>query len=242
MEGPDGAYSDLTLADDGNAPDETANDGLYSGFLPYSQPGDHYVTVVFDNIAGAAYYTKAGMTDVDDPVGELVPDDFDRFATREVFVNDFAADDYGDSEESATDLVSDNADLPGRIDRAGDADTFRITSPQPLTGDPKVGGRQATATTSDADAQIFVVRLTSFTQGMNAKVKITTSAGSMEYTTGPLAYDQYWAMPIRLTPGEQLDIEVRHVNGQVIEGSYRISYGPPLPGELTVYLPMVGGR
>jgi calcium-activated chloride channel regulator 4 len=246
VEAPDGAYNDLALSDDGVAPDETADDGRYTGFLPYDQPGDYYITVIFDNIAGEAHYTKAGMADVTDPVGDMVPDDFDRFATLELFVNDFAADDYGNDAASATDLVSDNADRAGRIDRAGDVDHFRITSPQPLTGDPKTGGGRAIAGELPAASETFVVRLTSFAFGMNARVKITTSAGANEYVTGPLAYNAYWTALVDLTPGEQLDIEVTHVDGQTAGGSYHISFGPPLPGEVqanptdsSLYLPLV---
>ena len=51
VEGPDGTYSDLTLTDDGVAPDVLADDGQYTGLMPYDQPGDYAVTVLFDNIA-----------------------------------------------------------------------------------------------------------------------------------------------------------------------------------------------
>ncbi len=62
------------------APDVLADDGQYTGFMPYDQPGDHAVTVLFDNIDGTAFYTQAGMADALTSTTSPVGDDFDRFA------------------------------------------------------------------------------------------------------------------------------------------------------------------
>jgi hypothetical protein len=243
VEKPDGNFADLTFKDDGVAPDDTADDGLYTAILAYDQPGDYYVTAVFDNIAGEAVFTQAGMADVDDFETTLVPDDFDRFASLEVFVDGFANDDHNNTDAEATDIPADNGDIPGRIDSAGDVDRFRLTSPQPLTGDPKASG--VAVASIDADSQRYILRLSRFALGMNAIVRVTTSAGSTEHQTGALGYDGYWTLPLDLTPGEVVLVEVRHSNSQASGGFYAVSFGNPVAGEVSVtlessiYLPVV---
>ncbi len=243
VEGPDDAFADLIFKDDGMAPDETADDGLYTGFLPYDQPGDYAATVLFDNIDGNAFFTQAGMADALTPNSRPVADDFDRFATLELLVDDYATDDHGNTEAEATDLLGDNGDTPGRIDRAEDVDRFRITSPDALTGDPKVS--QRVAASAGLATTRYILRLTHFAFGMDAIVRVTTNSGTKEYTTGPLAYDAYWTLPLDLAAGEVVTVEVLHKNGQSASGQYDISFGKPLFGESAgqpdsnIYLPLV---
>ncbi len=239
VENPDGTFTDLALVDDGVAPDETADDGLYTGFLPYDQTGDYYVTVVFDNIAGEAVFTQAGLADVAEFETRPVPDDFDRFASLEILVDDYAADDHSNDSAAATDLPADNGDVPGRIDSAGDGDRFRLTASQPVTGDPKTQG--VAAASIAAVTKRHILRLNRFTQNMNATVRVTTSTGTTEYQTGPLAYDQYWTLALDLLPGEEVQVQVLHNNAQAAAGSYAISFGTPLPDEpaTSIYLPAI---
>ncbi|MEZ4833314.1 MAG: choice-of-anchor X domain-containing protein [Caldilineaceae bacterium] len=239
VEKPDGNFADLTLLDDGVAPDETTDDGLYTGFMPYDQAGDYYATVVFDNIAGAAFFTQAGLADVTEVITATVPDDFDRFASLEILVDDYAADDHGGDDDGATDVPADNSGVSGRIDGAGDVDTFRLTASQPASGDPKAQG--VSVASVDATTVRHILRLTHLAQGMNATVRVSSIAGTQTYSVGTLAYDQYWILPLDLTPGERVTVEVLHNNAQAPAGSYEISFGPPLPGESTVslYLPGV---
>ena len=239
VEGPDGTYSDLTLTDDGVAPDVLADDGQYTGLMPYDQPGDYAVTVLFDNIAGTAFYTQAGMADALTPVSSPVNDDFDRFAELDILVNDYASDDHGSTDGSATDLLGDNGDVPGRIDAAGDADRFRIASPDALPGGAKDG---VAAATTNAVTERYILRLTHFAFGMDAIVRVTTNSGAQEYATGPLTYDAYWTLPLDLAPGEVATVDVRHKNGQSAAGQYDISFGKPLQGESSgakIFLPQV---
>lgn len=227
-ETPTGEFIDLLLVDDGVAPDQTADDGLYTGFLPYDQPGDYYVTIVFDNIAGEAVFTQAGLADVSEVQTTPVPDDFDRFATIDLLVEDYAADDHGNTDDDATDLPADNHDRNGRIDQAGDVDHFRITSPASLSGDPKADGLVAA---QNAATATYILRMTNLGFGMNAKVTVTTSAGTEEYQTGALPYNAYWSTPVTLAEGEEAQVSVTHSDGSATDGSYSISFGDPLPGE-----------
>ncbi|MFO7633863.1 MAG: LamG-like jellyroll fold domain-containing protein [Caldilinea sp.] len=243
VEQPDGTFADLTLLDDGVAPDETADDGVYTGFMPYDQPGDYYVTIVFDNIEGEAVFTLAGLADVDEFETRPVPIDFDRFASLEILVDDYDSDDHSNSVDEATDLPADNRDASGRIDSAGDIDSFRLTAAQSVTGDPKEQG-VAVASVAAASQQ-YILRLSRFAQGMDATVRVTTSSGVQEHQTGLLAYDAYWTLPLDLTPGEQVLVEVRHSNGQTANGSYAVSFGSPVAGEVSanqgssIFLPTV---
>ncbi len=242
VEKPDGGFADLTFRDNGVAPDDTADDGLYTAIMPYDQPGDYYVTIVFDNIDGKAIFTQAGLADVGEIETTPVPDDFDRFATIEILVEDFRHDDHGNTVNTATDIPADNGDMPGRIDGAGDVDRFRLTSPQPLTDDPKTTGVSASVT---AATQRYILRLSRFSQNMNAIVRVTTGAGTKEYRTGPMDYDGYWTLALDLMPSEVVAVEVRHSSGQAAAGSYAVSFGRPVAGESRpavqgpVYLPVI---
>ncbi|MBI3958359.1 MAG: VWA domain-containing protein [Chloroflexi bacterium] len=229
VEGPDGNFFDLSFKDDGVAPDEMADDGFYTSVMSYTLPGDYYVTLVFDNIDGNAVFTDRGDTDVPESEGEPVGIDFDRFASLELFVDDYAADDYGNTQETATDLVTDNVDVPGRIDSAGDVDVFRITPALPLPGDPKHETAAAGATTPVTET--VVLRLGNFAFGMDAVVKITSGGATQTHNVGALAYDAYWTTPLELTGGELAYVQVSHGDAQASSGSYEISVGEPLFGE-----------
>ncbi|MFN8446382.1 MAG: LamG-like jellyroll fold domain-containing protein [Caldilineaceae bacterium] len=244
VENPDGSFSALTFKDDGVAPDKLADDGQYTGLLLYTEAGDYLVTTVFDNIKGTARFTQVGMADATTATGQLVGDDFGRFASLEVLVQDYAADDHGDTDADATDLLTDNDDVAGRIDQAGDIDSFRITSPDPLTNDPKTTNQVMASATQTTTR--YILRLTHFAFGMNALVRVTTKSGTQEYTTGALAYDAYWVLPLDLEPGEVVRVEVLQTNGQSASGQYDISFGKPLFGEPDtsqlgnqIYLPLV---
>jgi len=91
---PDGTIQHFTLHDDGVAPDDLANDGIYAAELPPATNGDYYIKIQFDNSAGTAKYTEyslelgAGRDDKQPeyrapwPVGE----NFERFAELQVTV------------------------------------------------------------------------------------------------------------------------------------------------------------
>lgn len=161
-----------------------------------------------------------------------MPDDFDRFATLEVFVADYKSNDHGVGNE-ATDLLANNSDRSGRIDSAGDVDSFRVTSPDSLVGDPKSEGISAAAMNRriNAETKRYVLRLTDFAFGMDAIVKVTTNSGTQTYETGALAFDEYWTVPVDLQPGESVLVEVSNKDGSSTGSSYSISFGSPLLDE-----------
>ncbi len=241
VEKPDGSFSDITFKDDGIAPDAEANDGSYTTLLPYAAPGDYHVTAVFDNNAGTAVFSEEGQAD-GATISTTAPNNFERTAMLQVLVQDYAGDDHGSTNAGASDLLPNNADMPGQIDKSGDMDVFRATSPVPSgsktvqLGKGQTGRMQASAITR------FALRLTHFAFGMNATVIVTTTAGTKTYHTGALGYNQYWSVPLDLAPEETVYVEILHNNGQAAVGSYDISFGKPLLGEFvgrTVYLPLI---
>lgn len=241
VEKPDGDFVDILFKDDGVAPDETVDDGLYSAYLPYDAPGDYHVTIVFDNLDNKAVFTQGGEADGAETF-KPVAGDFDRFATLQVLVQDVANDDHGNADSSATDLLPNNSDRAGQIDQSGDKDLFRVTSPVADPTDPK-----ALVTSSTTHLPLvttrFALRITHFGQGMNATVRVTTRAGTKTYETGALGFNQYWSQPVDLEPSETAYVEIVHKNPQAATGSYDISFGKPLPGEFavgaSVFLPLV---
>ncbi len=70
LKAPDGNTTSLTLTDDGITPDVLANDGLYTGFMPYNQAGNYEIIATFDNTAGTAEFTKSSCNFALGPAGE----------------------------------------------------------------------------------------------------------------------------------------------------------------------------
>lgn len=61
VETPDGEVTEITLHDDGIAPDVEAQDGDYYGSYTPSASGDYFFLVAFDNSAGTAQTTNNGV-------------------------------------------------------------------------------------------------------------------------------------------------------------------------------------
>jgi len=223
VRGPDGQmiYDDnnpLVLKDDGLAPDVQADDGLYTAFLPYSQEGDYYVSFYFDNVDGDAILTQNSFEHTPGPNGEqnfppdrLVTDDFDRFATLELFVNHMRTDDHGDTTAQATNLTPNNKDVPGRIDRAGDVDSFKITASAAMT---------------------LAIRLSDFSPGMQASIKIIKPDGSTVDKSWTNPASGYFWQSFAANVGEVFFVQVSHANSQAAGGLYNISAGAPLVNEV----------
>lgn len=225
VEDPDGLFSDLSLKDDGNLPDLYPDDGLYSGLLPYDQSGDYHITALFDNIAGTAFYATAALAD-GDPITTPVGIDFDRYASYEVFVGEVAADDHGNTAETATELPGDNEELYGRLDNASDIDVFRVVSlTVPSNAAQTVNAAGATTSAT------YMVRLGALTENLAPKITLAKASGNLEFAPAPLGYSEYFSATIDVTPGETVWIAVAQQNAQAPLGTYALSFGELRDGE-----------
>lgn len=230
IEAPDGSISDLTLRDDGVAPDERADDGYYTAIVDPSMSGEYYFTVSFDNEEGKAVFTEVGLSDGDGQ-SRSVGDKFERVAALEVQVTDVAPDDHADDDRDATALTPDNNRTAGSIDGAGDVDTFTVTLPTSFTGP-------------------LAVRLDSLELGMRPRLRVRTADGKLVQEAALPVSDgnAYLLQALPVSGGQELVIEVSHVDPAATTGAYKISIGSPLPSERgqprqiarsRVYLPIV---
>lgn len=220
VEGPDGQdlFPDgLRLKDDGVAPDVEADDGFYTAFLPYNKGGSYYVTFIFDNIDDEAVFTQRGFEhtpgpnyEQDFPDDRKVEDDFDRFATLELFVNDFKSDDHADTVDLATELRPNNENLPGRIDRPGDVDSFQITATEAMT---------------------MAIRVSDVGLGLKANIKLINQNGSEENLVFDNPAAGNFTTTIPLDSFETIYVQLSHIDDQAVGGVYQISAGAPLSVE-----------
>ena len=164
---PDQSTKTVLFRDDGIAPDAKADDGLYTVSWLYTQNGEHTVTVQFDNTSGAAQIAYAGNHYVPDPDGEgyqplpkSISENFTERIALSVHVNGYPQ--TINAPQPPTQLTIDNRDFPGRIDSAGDKDTFTFTT---------------TVFTATKTSEL-VVRLTALDHGMQPHIKIFEGATS----------------------------------------------------------------
>jgi len=224
----DGDSIPLLLLDDGTPPDALADDGFYSGYMPYQQNGTYTVTATFDNQAGNAFFTQLSTAPSVGPNGETftptftpVGEDFSATATLTVEVSGVQADDHGDTPETATLTVADNVDVPGRVDRAGDADIFKVIP---------------------ADTGWLSIRVSNLGLGMEPQIRLLASDGTTvlgDFTVTPTATSYFFTW-LEATAGQPFYIEITHVDSNAVEGYYDVSVGQPLSNEHNdLYLPMV---
>jgi hypothetical protein len=222
VEAPGGQVSAFAIVDDGVPPDEYADDGRYTGFMPYDQDGSYQVTVNFDNASGNAVFTHIGLEDTPQELGDPVGENFTANASTTITISGFAADDHSDQSQSATSLLSDNMAKLGRVDRAGDVDMFEGT----LLGD---------------GLQVF--RLSSFALGMQPRIRFwDTSSGALlgDFTFTPDP-GYYYIFYITGDAGASFYAGISHSNANATTGMYKVSFGLPLTGELInndIYLPL----
>jgi uncharacterized protein YegL len=135
---PDGLDYMVTLRDGGKGVDDTADDGRYSALIYYDESGLYRFEFGANNFTGTANLTYGGHgfpsasddhaahSPPDQPIGEY----FQRESSLEVQVINAKSDDHGDSWLSATVVLADNSDMPGRTEKASDVDYFSFTAPQ----------------------------------------------------------------------------------------------------------------
>ena len=226
---PDASMTPLTFTDDGIAPDARAQDGLYSALLPYTQPGAHRVEVHFTNPSRQAeivydrfHFSPGPNGETVEPGPKPVGEDFDQAAAVDLMVSGFRPG-FTDV-VPPTQLTLDNRDFPGRIDVAGDKDSFTFY--------PEASGP-------------VVLRVTDLALGMQPRVRVYRGDPAVlvgEYTFTPWG-DDYFFTRLTVEAGEHYLVEVDHTDPAASEGLFNVSVGPALANTLEtawrIFLPLI---
>lgn len=159
------------------------------------------------------------------PTTQPVGEDFSVSASTQITITNWAADDHGDTPAAATELTLDDYSLPGRIDKPGDVDVFRVT--------PVVSGT-------------LVVRVTGYALGFKPHIRLLAADGvtvlkSVDFNPHG---DDYFFVRLEAVAGEPIYVEVRDQSGSASGGIYRVSAGDPLADfkehvTSVIYLPML---
>lgn len=234
---PTGEITSLTLLDNGDPPDVLANDGLYSGLVPYNQKGEYKIFVTFNNLGNTAEFTEASFEyapgpggEVEDIAAEPVGENFYAVGDTTVFLRDVIPDDHANVITEATMLSTDNVDTPGRIDYAADLDMFEILS---------------------LSEGKLILRVSDLAFDMQPTVKIWKNDGAtlIKELDLDLNSEGYLFIPLDFEAGEPLYAAVSHLDPNAKRGFYKISVGPALPNDtespplnlLLVMLSVIGG-
>lgn len=219
---PNNSTTSVTLKDDGIAPDVLANDGFYSGYMPYNQAGAHQVTVTFNNDAGTAETTQSGYAITVGPNGEIgtpqsnpVNENFNVTGRTTVVILEVKPDDHGNAPSQSTPLTPDNSSLPGKIDYADDVDVFEIVATRTGT---------------------LWVRVTNMAFGMDPQLHLyqadgTTLITAVDLTTQATEWG-YLLVDIPVTANETIYAAVSHRDSTAKGGLYTISAGELLVNEI----------
>ncbi len=227
---PGNSNLQLSLKDDGVMPDVTANDGYYSGLLPYNRNGAYQVLVTFTNNSGNAKFTQIAYHHSPGPNGEspdLTPqpvgENFSAVAAAVIVVTNFADDDHGSNIGGATLLPTDNTDIPGRIDSAGDVDMFKVDT-----------------------AGSHILRVTNLALDMQPRIRLLDANGNETAQFTPSVSDSnYFYTPLTVVAGQPVYISISHASSTAVDGMYNISIGSALAAEdaesdtNAIYLPLV---
>jgi len=224
---PNGEPRSFPMLDDGVAPDELKDDGIYTGIVSnYPANGTYGIRVRLDNSAGTGKLTHGGLATAPgpfDPETGLplfpVPDptpvitNFTRLARTNVLVTGFRADDHGNTPATATVLPAFDVNVFGKVDQAGDVDFFRINVPVTFTGE-------------------LTVRLTNLLDGMQPRLRIFAADGTTELRNVELAAEETTLRAsVPPAPGGSYFAAVTHTDPAADRGVYTLSAGAPLPSE-----------
>jgi len=217
---PDGSYVDITLRDDGVNPDATAGDGMYAGIFAPVFDGTYHVALAASNNNGNAQVSFTGLEDADSLEPLAMSEAFDRAAYMEVAVVGAPAQvTTGTGESSpAVALRTDNSAVAGRINGADDFTVYAVDVPNDYSGE-------------------LILRVDNLGLGMDPYIVIYNEAETWErdaYLEIEPTTDDFLAMELFATPGEQIFVEVFHYNEQAEQGTYDISIGPRLVSDNAV--------
>lgn len=231
--GPSNTSTSIMLKDDGVSPDREAEDGVYTGYMHYSENGEHKITANFSNGSGHAVFTSLNTFHTNSISGgvykesfELVGENFDVTATTSVFINNVTADDHSDLISDATTLLTNNSDLTGQISKPRDKDLFKVV--------PSESGK-------------LVVRITDLALGIVPSMRLIDQAGDEISVHGfDSENSDYLFTELMVIADVPFYVEVSDGNFSAEGGIYNISAGSPLENELmaeqpdfTVYLPLI---
>ncbi|MBI5563755.1 MAG: discoidin domain-containing protein [Chloroflexi bacterium] len=232
IHGQGGTELAVNLHDDGVAPDRIANDGVYAGYVDYTQDGEQIVTVHFDNAAGTGFYTDLGLMTTDPEPLPAVSENFERYAEYQITVRGWQADDHADwpadPDRPATAVTPDNIAVHGRIDFENDVDVFKITVPANYTN-------------------TLGLRIDRLGLDMDPYVVVYPADHAWEFERyidyTPTSDDSLF-VPLDVTPGETYYVEVWHWEETAATGTYDVSAGPylwsdPIAKEKVVYKVML---
>lgn len=224
---PSGSSSDVTLFDDGTGADILADDGTYSSSIPYTANGIYSAVVTASNEAGNAQTTFEGVnislkddgTAPSPPVPVLVTENFSRVGTASASTAGVMIDDHNDDPTggACTVIFDDNADSPGRIDDAGDADCFTFL-PSSIS-DP------------------VIVRATSLSFSMDPLLTIYNNTGTIQIAQVDLSTSENPSSGVVVTvPAADLDASglvfvVQHIDPTATNGNYLVSAGALLTSD-----------
>ncbi|NOX08611.1 MAG: VWA domain-containing protein [Gammaproteobacteria bacterium] len=108
------AVADMALRDDGVAPDQLADDGVYSGvFAGYSVNGEYMFNVIASNPDGVATFDSAGTLEAGDDAAAVALTSFSRAAVDDLTVADVV--EQPTNSANATLLSVDNTTMWGAI-------------------------------------------------------------------------------------------------------------------------------
>ncbi len=217
---PEGTIIKLTLKDDGVAPDVLANDGLYSGFMTYTQEGQYDVFVTFNNLVGTAEFTEESLEHSTGPNGETdypepqpVGENFYAVANTAIIASNVLDDDHGNTTTDATTLFLDNVNVTGRIDYADDVDMFEVTS--------LAKGK-------------MTLRVSNMAFDMQPKIRILRADGTtiIDEFDIPLEENQYFFTTLKAKAGETFYVAISHLDSRATMGLYDVSIGLALPNDV----------
>lgn len=229
---PDQATMSIEFKDDGMPPDAVADDGLYSALFSPDQNGIYEVETVFYVLANESQLVPTAFAPAAGPNGavpyaapQVITESITMTDTLQIAVSNVVDDDHGDIPDEATPTTTDNMNVSGKIEVAGDADVFSMTT-------------TVTGTT--------YVRVSNLALNMTPHVRVFGPDGTT--VLFEQAFDSqendYLSLPLQnVDPGTIVFVEVTDVSPTASGGLYQISAGPQLVGDDTpgwsTYLPVI---